>query len=140
MFTRPLPYQVYCLSGWAGCLLVLCCLMFAGVVVALCHVCQVFLLVPHVDCLSLVLVKQLLGASTQPPVSVVEQQQQFCICIPYPCVTLCLFIPLPTYLAQVCVCVLQLLRRHLFLNQFSDEPVVVCFGRQCVGVARVQGA
>ena len=119
--------------------------LFASIVLS--YVCRrrgstvsVFLLVPHVDCLSLVLVKQLLGASTQPPVSVADQQQQFCICIPYPCVTLCLFIPLPTYLAQVCVCVLQLLRCHLFLDQFSDEPVVVCFGRQCVGVARVQGA
>ena len=137
MFPRPFPYQVYRLSCWSGCLPVLCRLMFAGVMAALCHVRQLFLLVPHVECLSLVKVQQLLGASAQPPVSSADQQQQFCICIPYPCVVLCLFIPLPAYLAQVCVCVLQSLRCHLFLNQFCDEPVIVCFGRQCVGVVRV---
>ena len=54
MFPRPFPYQVYCLSCWSGCLPVLCRRMFAGVMVALCPVCQVFLLVPHVECLSLV--------------------------------------------------------------------------------------
>ena len=57
MFTWPLLYQVYCLSGWSCCLPVVCCLMFAGVVVAMCHVCQVFPLAPHVGCLSLVQVE-----------------------------------------------------------------------------------
>ena len=114
--------------------------MFAGVMVALCHVSQVFRLAPHVECLSLVQLQQLLGASTQPPTSSADQQQQFCICIPYPCIVLCLFIPLPAYLAHVRVCVLQLLCCHVFLDHFCDESVIVCFGRQCVGVVRVQGA
>ena len=51
-FPRSFPYQVYRLLCWSGCLPVLCRLMFAGVLVALCHVCQMFLLMPHVECLS----------------------------------------------------------------------------------------
>ena len=99
MFSPPFPYEVYRLSCWSGCLPVLCRLMFAGVMVALCHVCQVFLLAPHVECLSYVKIQQLLGASAQPSVSSADQQQHFYICIPYPRVVLCLFIPLPAYLA-----------------------------------------
>ena len=57
MLPRPLPYQVYCLSGWSGCLPVLCCLVFAGVLVVLCHGSQVCLLPPHVGRLLLVHVK-----------------------------------------------------------------------------------
>ena len=77
MLPRPLPYQVYFLSDWSGCLPVLYCLVFAGVLVELCHGCQVCLL---------------------PRVSVVAHQRQFCVSVPYPCVIPCLFIPLPTYL------------------------------------------
>ena len=52
MFSWLFPYEGYCLSCVSGCLPVLCRLMFAGIMVALCHVCQVFLLAPHVECLS----------------------------------------------------------------------------------------
>ena len=38
------------------------------------------------------------------------------------------------------MCVLQLLRLYPFVDSFGDEPVLVCFRRQCVGVAHVQGA
>ena len=51
LFSWPFPYEVYCLSFLSGCVPVLCCLMFAGVQVALCHVHPVFLLAAHVVCL-----------------------------------------------------------------------------------------
>ena len=57
MLPRPLPYQVYRLSGWSGCLQVLCCLVFAGVLLVLCHGSQVCLLLPDVGRLLMVQVK-----------------------------------------------------------------------------------
>ena len=109
LFSWPFPYEVYRLSCVSCCVPVLCCLMLAGVKVALCHVRPVFLLAPHVVCLLEVMVQQLVGVSAHLLVSPADQQRHFCIRIPRQCVVLCLLVPLPAYLAHVCVRVVRLL-------------------------------
>ena len=127
MFPWPFPYEVYCLSCFAGGVPVLCCFLFAFVVEPLCHVCNVFLLAPHVVCLPLVMGHQLVGFSAHLLVSPADQQRCFRIRVPCHCVVFCLLVPLSAYLAHVRMCLVQSLCCHLFFDQFSHKHVIVQF-------------